>query len=65
MTDKKYNILWIDDEHEKLVGFKLQARQKGIILTAFKSKDAGIAELQVNYSSYDAILLDAKFFENE
>ena len=65
MTDKKYNILWIDDEHEKLSGFKLQARQNDIILTAFKSKDAGIAELQVNYSSYDAILLDAKFFENE
>lgn len=65
MTDKKYNILWIDDEHEKLGGFKLQARQNGIILKAFKSKDAGIAELQVNYSSYDVILLDAKFFENE
>lgn len=65
MTDKKYNILWIDDEHEKLSGFKLQARQNGIILKAFKSKDAGIAELQVNYSSYDVILLDAKFFENE
>jgi hypothetical protein len=65
MTEKKYNILWIDDEHEKLSGLKLEARKNNIALTSFKSKKGGVAELQKNYSKYDAILLDAKFFENE
>lgn len=65
MTEKKYNILWIDDEHEKLSGLKLEARKNNIALTPFKSKKGGVAELQKNYSKYDAILLDAKFFENE
>jgi hypothetical protein len=64
MTNK-YNILWIDDEHEKLGGFKLQASQNNILLHPFKSRMAGIAELEKNYPLYDGVLLDAKFFDDE
>jgi hypothetical protein len=64
-TQKRYNILWMDDEHEKLGGFKIQAAQNEINLNAFKSRVAGINELKKNYRLYDGILLDAKFFDNE
>jgi hypothetical protein len=63
--ERMYNILWIDDEHEKLGGFKLQASQNSIIFTPFKSRNAGIAELLNNYPLYDGVLFDAKFFEDE
>lgn len=62
---KKYYILWIDDEHEKMGGFKIQASDNDIVLKAFKSRTAGIAELTNNYPLYDGVLFDAKFFEDE
>ena len=65
MTDGKYNILWFDDEYGNLGGFKMQALQNGIILYPYKSRTAGILEIQKNYSHYDGVLLDAKFFETE
>lgn len=64
MDDRIYNILWIDDEHEKLSGIKGRARRNGLILHPFKSLK-GIDELENNYSFYDGVLLDAKMFENE
>lgn len=60
-----YNILWIDDEHEKLGGLKMQASQNGITLNGHKSLNSGLTELESKYYLYDAVLLDAKFFENE
>lgn len=65
MKDIQYNILWIDDHHEKLAGLKGNAKSKGINLVAFKSVNAGIAELEHNYPFYDGVLLDAKILENE
>lgn len=62
---KKYNILWMDDKHEELGGFKLQAAQNEIVLNSFKSRNAGIAELLKNYPLYDGVLFDAKFFKDE
>lgn len=62
---KKYVVLWIDDEHEKMNGFKLQAAQQNIVLQGYKSFNGGIKELKKNYTLYDAILLDAKFFADE
>lgn len=64
MADKMYKIIWCDDQHEKMNGFKLQARQEGIELICFKSSQ-GIEELERNYQIYDGVLLDAKFFQNE
>jgi cold shock CspA family protein len=60
----EYNILWIDDEHESLTGTKGRAKRNGINLIPFRSLD-GIDELERNYSYYDGVLLDAKFWESE
>lgn len=65
MEDILYNILWIDDEHESLTGTKGRAKRNGINLIPFKSLNSGMSELENNYSFYDGVLLDAKFFENE
>ena len=65
MEKKFYNILWIDDEHEGMSGFKGDAKFNDIQLISFKSFNEGISELKKNYPIYDGVLLDAKFFENE
>jgi len=65
MVDKTYNILWIDDKHEKLTGTKGRAKRHGITLIPFKSLNGGMDELERNYPFYDGVLLDAKFLENE
>ncbi|MFT4757076.1 MAG: hypothetical protein ACI91R_001726 [Vicingaceae bacterium] len=65
MEEKYYNILWIDDEHEGMSGFKGDAKFNNIQLIPFKSLNDGITELKKNYPIYDGVLLDAKFFENE
>ncbi len=62
---KKYNIIWLDDEHEELGGFKMQASQNDILLQGYKSLESWISEIERNYNNYDGILLDAKFFEKE
>ena len=65
MEDLFYKILWIDDEHEMLTSTKGRARRNGIKLIPFKSLNSGMGELETNSHSYDGVLLDAKFFENE
>ncbi len=65
MEEIMYNILWIDDEHETLSGTKGRAKRNGINLIPFKSLNGGMSEMERNYSFYDGVLLDAKFFENE
>ena len=65
MSNKVYNILWVDDEHEKLDDTKRSALDFDLKLVPFKSLDAGMAELERNLVLYDSVLLDAKFFEKE
>jgi cold shock CspA family protein len=65
MENMELNVLWIDDEHEKLTGTKGRAKKQGIILHPYKSLNGGVDELKRNYPFYDGVLLDAKFFENE
>lgn len=65
MSNKVYNILWVDDEHEKLGGTKRSALDFDLKLIPFKSLDAGMSELERNLVLYDGVLLDAKFFEKE
>ncbi|WP_274475393.1 hypothetical protein [Mangrovimonas aestuarii] len=62
---KKYNVLWIDDQHESLEAVHKTAIDYNIQFWPFKSMNGGCKELEVNLSKYDAVLLDAKFFENE
>ena len=62
---KNYNVLWIDDQHESLTALHKTATDFGIQLWPFKSMNGGCDELNENLTKYDAVLLDAKFFENE
>lgn len=63
--EQLFNILWIDDEHEDLTPTKGRAKNNGIKLHPYKSRKAGLKELQNNIDFYDGILLDARCFENE
>ena len=65
MEEIFYNILWIDDEHETLMGTKGRAKRNNINLIPYKSLNSGLDELEKNFAFYDGVLLDAKFFENE
>ena len=62
---KKYDVLWIDDQHESLEAVHKTATDFEIKLWPYKSMNGGCGELEANTSKYDAVLLDAKFFENE
>lgn len=61
----KFNILWIDDQHEDLTGLHKTATDFDIKLWPYKSMNGGCGELEANPTKFDAVLLDAKFFENE
>ncbi|PXX30403.1 hypothetical protein [Arenibacter sp. ARW7G5Y1] len=65
MNNTKYNILWIDDQHEELSALHKTAIDYDITLVPFKSMNGGCGELERNHHLYDSVLLDAKFFENE
>lgn len=60
-----YDVLWIDDQHESMSKLHNTAKDYGIKLHPFKSMNGGCAALENNPYLYDAVLLDAKFFENE
>ncbi|EAQ50528.1 hypothetical protein [Leeuwenhoekiella blandensis] len=62
---KKYNVLWIDDEHESMKALHKTAVDFDIKLFPYKSMNGGCSEFENNTSKYDAVLFDAKFFENE
>ena len=58
----EYNVLWIDDQPEDQDAFFEWAEMKNIELTNFKTSKAGIDELTNNLSLYDAVILDAKVY---
>lgn len=64
---KIFNVLWIDDEHDHpdMEPFNIQAETIGIILNGYSNQREGFDALTKNIVGYDAILLDALFFENE
>jgi hypothetical protein len=65
MNNTLINILWIDDQYDILKDEANQAKLAGFRLNPFRSLNAGMQELETNYQRYEAVLLDAKFFENE
>lgn len=65
MEEKVYNVLWLDDQHADMIALKGRFKEKGIILKGYKSLEAGMDELERKQLFYDAVLLDAMFFENE
>jgi len=60
----EYKVLWFDDQHETFESLKDDAKQQGIILIGFTNAEEGIAELESNLISYDAVIVDGKFYKN-
>lgn len=61
--EKKYNVLWIEDEPEKQEAFVENAYLEGINIFQFSTNKAGRDELMSDINAYDAVILDAKGFE--
>jgi hypothetical protein len=60
----KYNILWIDDEWEKMTSFKKYCLlQYQMELHPFKTQKEGLDEYAHNPSFWDAAILDAKVLD--
>lgn len=59
--ERAISVLWIDDEHDtKLESFRFNARKNRVIIKkACKSSEEGMQELEKNFNSYDAVILDA------
>ncbi len=61
---KKYNILWIDDEWDKMSTFKQECDEMhDLNLVPFRTRKAGMDALEHNLDYWDAVLLDAKMFD--
>ena len=63
--ENKIKVLWLDDQHDEMPYFKLEAAQNGIELEAFTSFEEGFNHLEKNLHQFDAILLDGLFFEKK
>ena len=61
---KKYNILWIDDEWDKMPAFKQECEELyNLKLEPFRTRKAGMQALEDNLEKWHAVLLDAKMFD--
>lgn len=60
----KYNVIWIDDEFDKMSQFILDCKlNHQVNLVPFRFQEAGMDELEKNLSKWDAVILDAKMFD--
>lgn len=60
---KTYQVLWIDDEWEKQSDFITEAEQEDIFIEACETAKAGMDAFMNNIDDWDAIILDAKGFD--
>ena len=61
---KKYNILWIDDEWDKMPAFKQECEELyNLKLEPYRTRKAGMQALEDNLEKWHAVLLDAKMFD--
>lgn len=58
--DKKYYVLWIDDEYNKLSSVISDAEMDGIFISPFSTSKAGMKAFEESINEWDAIILDAK-----
>ena len=59
-----YNILWIDDEWDKMKAFQEECKEfHDLLLVPFRTRKAGIEALEKDLDRWDAVLLDAKMFD--
>ena len=60
----KYEVIWIDDEWEKMDAFKEECEViHQIYLYPFRTQKAGMDEFDKNPQKWDGIILDAKMFD--
>ncbi|MBR4154698.1 MAG: hypothetical protein IKY67_08550 [Paludibacteraceae bacterium] len=62
-----YNVLWLDDEPEKMLLFEEMSKDDySLKLEVYKTRKKGIDALKNNIEHWDAVLLDARmFYESE
>ena len=59
-----YNVLWIDDEWDKMTTFQQECEEiHGLHLEPFRTRKAGMEAFERDIDHWDAILLDAKMFD--
>ena len=59
-----YNILWIDDEWDKMTTFQQECEEiHGLHLVPFRTREAGMEAFEHDIDHWDAVLLDAKMFD--
>lgn len=59
-----YNILWIDDEWDKMTTFQQECEEiHGLHLVPFRTRKAGMEAFERDIDHWDAVLLDAKMFD--
>lgn len=60
----EYKVLWIDDEYQKMDLFiELCIAKHNIELVPFKTRREGMEELEEHINEYDAVILDAKAYD--
>lgn len=60
----RFEVIWIDDEWEKMDAFKEECEViHQIYLHPFRTQKAGMDEFDKNPKKWDAIILDAKMFD--
>ena len=57
---KTYNVLWIDDEIDKLSSFIIDAEYHDIYITAYDTAKEGMKAYKENLMKWDGVILDAK-----
>ncbi len=57
---KDYNVIWIDDEWDKMTEFKDECEDLHIHLQPYKYQKAAMEELDKHPNSWDAVLLDGE-----
>lgn len=63
---EEYNVIWIDDEWDTIGKSFIQICEKRhkIYIKAFKTRREGMAALEQNLKFWDAVILDAKAYNN-
>ena len=64
---EEYNVIWIDDEWDTIGNAFIQICEKRhkIHIKAFKTRREGMEALEQNLKFWDALILDAKAFNND
>lgn len=60
--EKRYNVIWIDDEYDKQDAFIDYCKELGIDLYPYKVVSQGIKALDENISFWDAVILDVRVY---